>query len=258
MAKVICSPVMALAAAIAMVGYVPASMAAPINYGDFGGLTVDFLDVTEDSATDPLPPALYGTPNVVGDSLDFNPVSFNASASGAGGADTTVGVLTMMMASHPGKFIDAVQFEEAGEFTLSGLTGNASVSVTATFTLNILEVDGVAIAPVNIVTPMVFSPSGGDFDLVSDGPGPLVNAIWSGEIMVDIQQALIDNNISFVNGATKVSVSFDNTLMAQSEAGTSAFIAKKDVGGVGITVIPEPASMVLLAAGGLCMLGRHR
>jgi len=257
MAKVICSPSMAFVAALVVAGVGSGASAAPINYGDFGGLTVDFLQVTEDSTSDPLPPALYSAPVVSGDSLDFNPVSFNASASGAAGTDTTEGVLTMMMMSHAGHFIDMIQFQEAGEFTISGLAGNASVSVSATFTLDILEVDGVAIAPLNIVTPMVFSPSGGDFDLVSDGPGPLVNGIWTGDLMVDISQALIDNNILFVNGATKVSVSFDNTLMAQSEAGTSAFIAKKDVGGVGITVIPEPASLLLLAAGGFCMLGRR-
>ncbi len=257
MAKVICSPCRALAAAIAVAGLGTQAWAAPINYGDFAGATVDFLQVTEDSVTDPLPPALYGTPSVSGDSLDFNPVSFNASASGAGGSDTTRGVLTMMMASRPGHFIDMIQFEEAGEFTLSGLSGNASVSVSATFELDILEVDGVGITPINLVVPMLFAPSGGDFDLVSDGPGPLVNDIWVGELMVNLSQALISNNVPFVNGATRVSVRFDNTLMAQSEAGTSAFIAKKDVGGVGITVIPEPASLILLAAGGFCMLSRR-
>ena len=258
MAKVISSPCTAVVAALVVAGFGPGVLAAPINYGDFNGNTVDFLQVTEDSTSDPLPPALYGTPSVSGDSLDFNPISFNASATGAAGADTTDGVLTMMMASHPGQFIDRIEFDEAGEFTLSGLTGNASVSVSATFELDILEVDGIAIAPINIVTPMVFTPSGGDFDLISDGPGPLVNGIWSGQLMVDVRQALIDQNIPFVNGATKVSVSFDNTLTAQSEAGTSAFIAKKDVGGVGITVIPEPASLMLMTAGGFCVLGRKR
>lgn len=258
MAKVICSPRVAFAAVLAVSVFGSSAWAAPINYGDFSGNTVDFLQVTEDSVTDPLPPALYGTPNVSGDSLDFNPVSFNATASGAGGSDTTVGVLTMMMASRPGHYIDRVRFEEAGEFTVSGLTGNASVSVSATFELDILEVDGVGVVPINLVIPMMFSPSAGDFDLVSDGPGPLVNDIWNGELMVDLSQALIDNNVPFTSGVTKVSVRFDNTLTAQSEAGTSAFIAKKDVGGVGITVVPEPASLALLAAGGFCLLGRQR
>lgn len=246
-----------IAAAVAIAGFGSVTTEAAINYGDFAGSTVDFLNVTEDSSTDPVPPALYGTPTVSGDSIDFNPVSFNASATGAAGADATEGVLSMVMMSHAGHFIEQIQFEEAGEFALAGLSGNASVSVTGTFIVDILEVDGVGIGPINLSMPMTFTPSGGDFDLVSDGPGPAVNGTWSGSLMVDIQQALIDNNIIFTGGATKVSVSFDNTLMASSELGTSAFIAKKDIGGVGITVIPEPASIGLLIAGGLCMLGRR-
>ena len=75
--------------------------------------------------------------------------------------------------------------------------------------------------------------------------------------MVDLTQALIDNNIPYVNGVTKISVVFDNTLVALSESGTSSFIGKKDVGGVGITVIPEPATIGLLTLGGVCLLGRR-
>ncbi len=233
----------------------PAS-AVQINYGDFVGATVDFLQVTEDSGTDPTP--LYGSPTVSADSLDFNPVSFNAFATGAGGVDTTDGTLTLMMMSQSGNFIDKIKFDEAGDFSLSGFSGNAFAAVTANFFLDIQEVDGVGITPINITTAMTFTPSNGDFDLINDGPGPLVDGTWAGLLMVDITQALIDNNVPFVNGATKVSVTFDNTLTALSQDGTSAFIAKKDVGGVGITVIPEPASLGLLALGSLVMMGRRR
>jgi len=241
---------------VALFAYSLPAAAVPINYGDFVGATVNFLQVTEDSGTDPTP--LYGSPTVSADTLDFNPVSFNASASEAGGVDTTDGTLTLMMRSQAGNFIDKIEFDEAGDFTLTGLSGTAFAAVRANFFLDIQEVDGVGITPINIATAMTFTPSNGDFDLVADGPGPLVNGIWSGLLMVDITQALIDNNIPFTNGATKVSVTFDNTLTALSEAGTSAFIAKKDVGGVGITVIPEPASMGLLALGALAMMGRRR
>lgn len=229
--------------------------AVPINYGDFSGTTVMFSQVTEDSGTDPTP--LFGAPTVSGDALDFNPVSFNSSSTGAAGTDITDGTLTLMMMSHAGNFIDQIEFDEAGDFTLSGLSGNAFASVTATFFLDIVEVDGLAITPVNISTAMVFSPSGGDWSLLADGPGPLVNGPWSGFLNVDITQALIDNNIPYDVGATKVFVTFDNTLTTLSEAGTSAFIAKKDVGGVGITVTPEPASLGLLALGALAIMGRR-
>ena len=239
----------------AVVAFSTQASAAPINYGDFAGVTVMFTDVTEDSGTDPTP--LFGAPTVSGDSLDFNPVSFNSTSSGAAGTDITDGTLTMMLMSTPGNFIDEIEFDEAGDFTLTGLSGEAFASVTATFFLDITEVDGVAINPVNISTAMVFTPSNGDWSLSADGPGPLVNGTWSGMVNVDITQALIDNNIPYVVGATKVSVTFDNTLTTLSEAGTSAFIAKKDVGGIGITVTPEPASLGLLTLGALAIMGRR-
>ena len=249
-----------LAAALsgsALLAFAVPADAAAINYGDFSGTTVDFLNVTEDSGTDPTP--LYGAPSVFGDTLDFNPVSFNASATGAAGVNLTDGTLALMMKSKPGNFIDKVLFDEAGDVTLVGFGGIGTfASVSANFNVEIQEVDGVGIGSILIQVPMVFTPSGGTYDLAADGGGgPLYNAAWSGSLMVDLTQALIDNNIPYVNGVTKISVVFDNTLTALSENGTSSYIAKKDVGGVGITVVPEPAAIGLLTLGGLCMLGRR-
>ncbi|MEZ6190741.1 MAG: PEP-CTERM sorting domain-containing protein [Phycisphaerales bacterium] len=231
--------------------------AVPINYGDFIGSTVNFIGVTEDSGTHT--PPLYGAPSVFGDTLDFNPISFNAGATGAGGVEITDGTLSLMMTSKAGNFIDKVLFDEAGDVTLAGIGGIGTfASVTANFNVEIQEVDGVGIGSILIAVPMVFTPSGGTYDLATDaGGGPFYNSAWSGSLMVDLTQALIDNNIPYVNGVTKISVVFDNTLTAISENGTSAFIAKKDVGGVGITVFPEPASLGLLMLGGACLLGRR-
>jgi len=239
----------------AVIAFTAPVSAAPINYGDFSGTTVMYAQVTEDSGTDT--PPLFGAPTVSGDTLDFNPASFNSSSSGAFGTDITDGTLTLMIMALPGNFIDMVEFDEAGDFTLTGFSNDAFASVTATFFLDIEEVDGVSINPLNISTSMVFTPSDGDWSLSADGPGPLVNGSWSGSLDVDITQALIDNNIPFDVGATKVSVTFDNTLTTLSEEGTSAFIAKKDVGGIGITVTPEPASLGLLALGALAVMGRR-
>ena len=52
------------------------SLGAAINYGSFMGTDVTYVDVTESSATDPVP--LFGAPSVSGNSIDFNPVGFDA------------------------------------------------------------------------------------------------------------------------------------------------------------------------------------
>lgn len=233
-----------------------AAGAVPINYGDFTGATVKYVDVTEDSGTDPTP--LYGSPSVAGDALNFDPVSFNSSSTGAGGVDITDGTLTFMIEALSGSVIDMVNFSEAGDFTLVGLGGAGTfASVSAFFFVDIVEVDGVSITPIQIVTSMTFTPSDGDWDLLNDGPGPLVNGTWSGSVDVDVKQALLDAGVSFTNGATKVSVALDNTLTTLSEAGTSAFIAKKDFKGLSVTAMPEPTTAALLLFGVFAALRRR-
>src|SRR5262249_44594329 len=65
------------------------SSAAPINYGNFNGTTVQYLQVTEDQTTENplLQVPLYGSPTLTDDSLSFNPSGFGAQASGAAGND---------------------------------------------------------------------------------------------------------------------------------------------------------------------------
>jgi len=225
--------------------------AAAIDYGDFVGDTVLFQQVTEDSGTDPGP--LYGPPTVTGNSLDFDPVSFNAFATGAGGSDVTDGTLSLAIEAKPGHGILSLLFDEAGDFTLLGFgSDNTLASVRAPFFINILEVDGAPIQPINISAVMNVAPDDGQYRLVEQGGGPLQQGNWSGHLIVDIAQHVTDAGHDFVRGATKLSVTLDNTLTALSEEGTSAFIAKKDFGGTSITVmggeVPEPSTAVLFAA----------
>ena len=56
-----------------------------------------------------------------------------------------------------------------------------------------------------------------------------------------------------------IGVDLDNTLIAQSEAGTLALIDKKDFGGVSITInVPEPTSLALAGMGLLGLLVARR
>ena len=224
---------------------VPSLIAAPINHGDFMGDDVTYLQVTEDSNSGDTPP-LFGVPVVSGNSLDFNPIGFSAFASGLGGVDITEGNLSFTIDAKPGQAIQNIKFVEFGDTTLAGLgNDNTTTMVTTDVFIDIIEVDNVGIDPVKLQAMLVFTPSGGSFVQGTDGGGgPIFNSQWMGMLLVDIDQELVNANVNFDLGATRVKVDLDNTLVAVSQLGTSSRIAKKDH--VIITTnIPEPATCVL-------------
>lgn len=223
------------------------------NYGDYVGTTVEFLQVTE--STDEAN-FLYNAPTISLNTLDFDPTGFVAS-SGGGGADITDGQLNFTICSLPGNFIDQVLFSEAGDYTLvGGGTSGTYVQVSAPVTIEIYQVDGAAITPINVTQYMTFTPPDGKYDLINDGPA--VADPWSGGVSFDVNQILVDNGVDFDVGATKVDFYLDNTLVAISEVGTQARIAKKDFSGFTITVTPEPSTIGLLVIGVLGMSLRRR
>ncbi|MGD9635362.1 MAG: PEP-CTERM sorting domain-containing protein [Pirellulales bacterium] len=235
--------------------YASQAFAAPINYGDFAGATVTYTQVTEDANSAGDAPPLFGPPTVSGDSLDFDPVGFSASATGAGGVDITDGNLRFGIVAKPGGAINQVMLNEAGDTTLAGFGTDATfTAVTARGVISITGVDGAGINVVSTPFSMTFSPSGGTYGLGTDGGGgPLYAADWSGGIAIDVDAILTSKNIPFNLGATKVSINLDNTLIALSQNGTFSLIAKKDFGGLSVTVnIPEPSTVLML---GLASIG---
>jgi hypothetical protein len=230
--------------------------AAPINYGSHVGTSVTYIDVTETSTTSDLEP-LFGAPVFSGNSIDFNPVGFDAHASGADGNDTTGARLTFSVQALAGDAITNIQFSEAGDATLAGVGNDSTAaSVTASGTLTINSVDGAAITPIIRPISLNFSPSGGTYGLASDGGGlPIYHTTWTGSLGVNINNILTTAAVPFTLGATNISVDIVNTLSALSQAGTQALINKQDFGGVSITVnvpggggdpeIPEPGTGVL-------------
>ena len=247
---------------------VPMAQAAQINYGTHSGTHVNFVNVTEDSgASEPLP--LFGAPTVTGNSVDFNPVGFDASSSGAG-SDITVSNLVFSVTAKTGSRIDSITLNESGDATLAGNvapgTMGTAAAVFSSGVLDIHEVDFVGINHISVPFAMTFSPSGGTYFLGTDGGGPIFNTQWSGSVTLDIDAILTANGIT--GDATRISIDLNNSLAAVSQTGTSAIVEKKDFGGLTIRVaapagaipaiIPEPASLTLAAAGLLAMLARRR
>lgn len=222
------------------------AFAAPINYGDFSGDEVDYLQVTENSVTDP--GVLYGEPAVFDNSLVFTPFGFAAYSSG-GGIDITDGHLTTVVMATGGAPITQVKLHEFGDYTLSGIgTAATKASVANPVFLTILQVDNADIAPIAMAANAVVTPSGGSFDLIAD---PGVGVIWEGNILFDVPAILAAHSIS--GNATKARLTMNNTLIAASEANTVAFIQKK---GVIITVsVPEPSTVVMSVMGLVALVG---
>jgi hypothetical protein len=197
---------------------------------------------------------LWGNLQFNGDQMWFFPTNFEAQAQD--GADLLVDeTLQFTMHVKPGqaenRVIDSISFIEYGDYTLNGTgTDDTSASVTAAVTINIQEVsDGSGgsiptfMAP--IFTSLTYTPSNGDYYLNSDGEATL--ATWQG--FLNYSLAGLD--------VTKVSVSIDNTLLVESELGTTSRIEKKGLGenpAVSISpVIPEPATLALLGLGGVLL-----
>jgi len=250
----------AMAVALALAS--STSQAAAINYGNFNGTGVTFLNITEDSSTDPTP--LYGPPHVVtGDILDFDPLSFASSATG-GAADITDGLLQGAVQAKPGFGISKLSFNELGSYTLAGTgTPATSAAVGQIAFVKITELNGVALGGNSFTVSLnsVFSPSNGDFFLPAEAG---IAQAWSGAGSVDIAAALAAKkasnpgtygNFSLV---TRVEFSTNNALTTTSQPGTIAFMDKKDFVLDIDTVVPEPAMIGLFGLVIPALFGRRR
>ena len=229
-------------------------VATPINYGDFTGSSVMYLDVTETANTTGDEEPLYGPPSIIVDTLDFDPGGFSAVALDDL-SDLTDGQLNFTLMGQPNVAISSITLSESGDYSLTG-TGTAATRISyavAISQVTVLELDGVTLS--SPVTLSAASASGGD-DL-SNGSDLLTP--WSLSLTYDVNAALTNAGVDFQFGATKLEIALNNSLAAISEPLSIAYIAKKDFKiNVSSEVIPEPTSFALagMILGGLALLRR--
>jgi hypothetical protein len=225
-----------------------ACWAAVINYGSYSGPTVNYIDVSEESITLPL----FGAPIFSGDSMDFNPVGFDAAASGSGASQSVTSRLTFTLASNAGYAISQVSVQELGNTTMAGSgSDDSATEITASGTLTVTHVDDAAVTPIVRPIAVSFTPSGGSYQLVTDGGGlPLFQTQWSGSLFVNVDNILTSEGVPFTLGATRLTIDLPNTLSAASEAATSAKVITTDFG-IAVLTVPEPVfPLWVLAASG--------
>ena len=201
-------------------GFVSSAFADTLNYGDFTGSNVEFIDVTEIS-NDPLP--LFGVPKVIGDSLDFPTPGF-ISESTAGDIDFLDGRLRFDIVAAPGLLIDSISLSEFGAYFNFG---DDSISIAS------------AIAFVQVGTQL-FDASF-VFEETGTGSGP-----WMEDLVIDIPNS---RQVTFV---------MDNQLFTRADDAGVAFIDKKGLR-ITVQTIPEPATGLIglgLLSG--LVIGRRR
>jgi hypothetical protein len=233
----------ACALGLALLGvFSAATQAASINYGDFGPVPpgVSFLGVTESSGTDPVP--IYGPPSAFSVGLDFDPTNFVATTS-SGGADITDGQLNLTVTANAG--IGSISLQEAGDYTLAGVgTPATSVLAGAVIFATVTQINGANVAPINL------APVNGSVGFAL--PPAAITQPWSLGLSVNVTAQLAAQGFNASQRATRIELAVNNTLVATSEPGSVAFMAKKEFR-LSTGVIPEPASAGLMGVA-LCAL----
>lgn len=174
---------------------------------------------------------LFGDPTVLGSTFTFIPQGWRAESIN-GVPDSKSDRLQVQLIAHPGQSFTGIIIHEAGDY---GILGSGSVMAS-----------GAAFAVDNIQ----FRVASDVLDTNPSFPQSTLTGIsgeWTGDVFIDLSAAEIPwENLTLV---------FDNNLLAISGVGSLSFIEKKVIG---ITLVPEPGSLLLIGLGGVALLVSRR
>lgn len=216
--------------------------AATISYPDQGPVAgYTFSNMFESTATD-VPP-LYGAPTAFPIGLSFTPTAAFVANSALGGSDLTDGQFNFKVDTSSAAGIPLVTLNETGDYSLTGVGPGTTAAAGASMRVTVTEINNVPVSPISLAQ----AASSVTFSL----PGNLGVGVWSLNVTVDVNAQLASLGFAPNQIATRADVVIDNALIAISTLTSTARIDKNTFG---ITILPEPNSM-LLAGLALCGMG---
>ena len=218
---------LAVSSVLALTGSV---FASPVPWSSPNGTTLDYDYFNGQSAN-----GLFGNPTVFNGSFLFFPQNFKAVSSNGttGHADDSV---SFDISVKNGKSVTGITVNEIGDYSITG-TGTVNIGGS----LSITDLSGPPVTTTSLLT----STPGSPITTTTSATGN-----WSATA----------TTTNLPNGWTVFHVNLTNILDASSTPGGVATVQKKIAqGAIEVSIIvPEPASIGLLAAAGSALLGRRR
>jgi hypothetical protein len=202
---------------------------------------------------------IFGAPEILGDTLWFNPTDFFSRCSGPDGVDMVDGLFRVWIGTSTA--IDTVTVKEGGAWFFFGPANDATQAYVGVHAaeLVITEVNGAAVQggpPIMIPGTMAFTPPSSEVGARTFvATEPVDRSGWQGTMDFENIGAALTGTPFEGGRVTGAMLVFDNILATASTRGTIASIDKK---WVSVTTTPEPAALALLAAASALGLAYYR